>query len=101
MAITVSCKCGYSYEVKDQFAGQETNCPYCGKPLHIPEKDKIEEKPVSPPPASLPTPNEHETVEPMISEQIEPEVPSVPEQQQAKFAGSEDKEICANCGKQL
>ena len=55
MAITVTCKCGQSHQVKDQFAGQETNCPYCREPLHIPEKEKMEEKPASSPPVVIQT----------------------------------------------
>lgn len=102
MAITVSCKCGKSYQVKDQFAGHETNCPYCGKPLKIPSREKAEEIPTVPTSITAPpSPNEQETVQPTVSEKIQPEVPSAPKQQQAKFAGSEDKEICANCGRQI
>lgn len=102
MAITVICKCGKSYQVKDQFAGQETNCPYCGKPLKIPSREKAKEIPNSPTSiTSPPSPNEQETVQPTVFEKIQPEVPSAPKQEQAKFAGSEDKEICAECGRQM
>ncbi|MEO1525267.1 MAG: hypothetical protein AAFX06_07505 [Planctomycetota bacterium] len=36
MPIQVSCKCGKSLTVKDQFAGKAVKCPSCGQALRVP-----------------------------------------------------------------
>lgn len=124
MAITVTCKCGKSHQVKDQFAGHETNCPYCGKPLTIPNIEKPKEILTSPPsvvesrslekeemvkppvfqdiqPETLSSAEEEQAAVPTRPEPQRPVEPGALEQQQAKFRGSEDKEICTNCGRQM
>lgn len=123
MAITVTCKCGKSHQVKDQFAGHETNCPYCGKPLTIPNIEKAREVLTSPPSVVAPPSLEkEEMVKPPVFQDIQPETlssaeeeqaavptpepqqpvePSAPEQQEAKFVSAEDKEICTYCGRQM
>jgi uncharacterized protein YxjI len=36
MAITVECKCGDQYNLKDEFAGRLVQCPRCGQSLRVP-----------------------------------------------------------------
>ena len=40
MPITFSCECGKKFQVKDEFAGKQTNCPVCGKTWMIPGGDE-------------------------------------------------------------
>lgn len=101
MSITVTCKCGKSYQVKDQFAGHETNCPYCGKPLKISSREKAEELLTNPPPTEDQPSSEKETSVSGLTEQRQAQAPSSSGMQQAKSADSEDKEICTNCGRQM
>ena len=39
MAITITCTCGKTLQVGDEFAGQEGQCPSCGRALRIPQDD--------------------------------------------------------------
>jgi hypothetical protein len=36
VAIVLTCECGRKLQIKDEFAGQEGQCPACGRTLHIP-----------------------------------------------------------------
>src|SRR5438445_7153627 len=45
MPILVNCRCGQSYSVRDEFAGQPVQCVTCGQVVLVPE-------PLPPPPPS-------------------------------------------------
>jgi hypothetical protein len=52
MAILLTCPCGRKLKVKDEFAGQEGQCPACGQTLMIPYPgDEAQPAPPPPPPA--------------------------------------------------
>src|SRR5260221_6027688 len=36
MAVRVTCQCGTSYELKDEFAGRLVKCPQCGRENRVP-----------------------------------------------------------------
>jgi len=36
MAVLVTCECGTSYDLKDEFAGKLVKCPNCGRPARAP-----------------------------------------------------------------
>src|SRR5882672_1328943 len=36
MAVKVTCECGTSYDLKDEFAGKLVKCPQCGRPARAP-----------------------------------------------------------------
>lgn len=36
MAVTMTCECGTSYDLKDEFAGKLVKCPHCGRPARAP-----------------------------------------------------------------
>ena len=36
MAVLVTCECGNSYDLKDEFAGKLVKCPKCGRPARAP-----------------------------------------------------------------
>ncbi|HEY7194868.1 MAG TPA: hypothetical protein VH439_14095 [Gemmatimonadales bacterium] len=36
MAVLVTCDCGTSYDLKDEFAGKLVKCPHCGRPARAP-----------------------------------------------------------------
>ena len=36
MPVTVTCKCGVSYTLKDEFAGKTVKCPQCGETIMVP-----------------------------------------------------------------
>jgi len=36
MPVRVSCQCGTSFELKDEFAGRVVKCPQCGRPNRVP-----------------------------------------------------------------
>src|SRR5687768_14575175 len=36
MAVTATCGCGASFELKDEFAGQRLKCPQCGEVIIAP-----------------------------------------------------------------
>ena len=38
MAIHVTCECGTSYDLKDEFAGKLVKCPQCGRPVRAPAR---------------------------------------------------------------
>lgn len=40
MSISVSCKCGKQFKVKDHLAGKAVRCPNCQSPLRIPDAAK-------------------------------------------------------------
>jgi len=65
MPISVTCVCGMSYAVKDQFAGQHVKCPACGQVLAIPG---VPRRPPSRPDTSLPTSPEKVRPGPTLSD---------------------------------
>src|SRR5258705_12534171 len=36
MSVRVTCQCGTSYELKDEFAGKLVKCPQCGRENRVP-----------------------------------------------------------------
>src|SRR5947209_3078823 len=62
MPIPVTCVCGMSYPVKEEFAGMQVQCPACGQVLNIPRQGSARAakpmpiRPASPPPAAPPIP---------------------------------------------
>lgn len=36
MAVLMTCECGTSYDLKDEFAGKLVKCPHCGRPARAP-----------------------------------------------------------------
>jgi uncharacterized protein YxjI len=36
MSVLVTCECGTSYDLKDEFAGKLVQCPHCGRPARAP-----------------------------------------------------------------
>ena len=36
MSVLVTCECGTSYDLKDEFAGKLVKCPQCGRPARAP-----------------------------------------------------------------
>ena len=36
MPVSVTCECGTSYDLKDEFAGKLVKCPHCGRPARAP-----------------------------------------------------------------
>lgn len=36
MAVAMTCECGTSYDLKDEFAGKLVKCPHCGRPARAP-----------------------------------------------------------------
>src|SRR5580765_8243350 len=36
MAVHMTCECGTSYDLKDEFAGKLVKCPQCGRPARAP-----------------------------------------------------------------
>ena len=42
MAIVVQCPCGRKLQIRDEFAGQEGQCPACGRTLSIPRDDETD-----------------------------------------------------------
>ena len=36
MSVLVTCECGTSYDLKDEFAGKLVKCPHCGRPARAP-----------------------------------------------------------------
>jgi len=36
MAVVMTCECGSSYDLKDEFAGKLVKCPHCGRPARAP-----------------------------------------------------------------
>src|SRR6185436_1824426 len=36
MAVPMTCECGSSYDLKDEFAGKLVKCPHCGRPARAP-----------------------------------------------------------------
>jgi hypothetical protein len=48
VAITVSCKCGKQFKVKDHLAGKAVRCPNCKSPLRIPGGAKVASSAASP-----------------------------------------------------
>src|SRR5258707_12377633 len=43
MAILLTCSCGRKLKIKEEFAGQEGQCPACGATLMIPFPDQVPE----------------------------------------------------------
>lgn len=37
MPITVNCRCGHQFRVRDEYAGKKAQCPNCGDPVIIPQ----------------------------------------------------------------
>lgn len=70
MAIALKCSCGRKLQVKDEFAGQEGQCPACGRTLQIPNVDK--------PVAASPTYQVVEEEIPAVLPAEEPSTPSSP-----------------------
>lgn len=51
MSIAVTCQCGESFRVKDEYAGKKGKCPACGHTLFVPrQSDAVAVKAASPPP---------------------------------------------------
>jgi hypothetical protein len=81
VAIVLHCTCGRKLQIKEEFAGQEGQCPACGRRLEIPRDDDspatewarpaaIASTPIPPPapprPTPPPRPPQQETREPDI-----------------------------------
>jgi len=41
MAVHVTCECGTSYDLKDEFAGKLVKCPQCGRPARAPGRSAV------------------------------------------------------------
>jgi hypothetical protein len=50
MSVPVTCSCGRSYRVKDEYAGKRVKCPACGQTVQIPERQQGDPLATSPPP---------------------------------------------------
>jgi hypothetical protein len=48
MAIVIACECGRKLQIKDEFAGQEGQCPACSRTFLIPGSPAVEEVPYLP-----------------------------------------------------
>src|SRR5436190_18587035 len=72
MSILVSCACGKSYPIKEQFAGKKVQCPGCKKVLTVPGSTMSAA--VAAPPASAamaPAPNTRTIIgQPMDDEDV-------------------------------
>jgi hypothetical protein len=68
MAILLTCSCGRKLKIKEEFAGQEGQCPACGATLTIPFPDQVPEvalaepAPVNALPESEPEQRSHQEV---------------------------------------
>jgi hypothetical protein len=53
MAITFSCSCGKSLQVKDEYGGKRVRCPACSDAITVPQPEPqfevVEDEPVAPP----------------------------------------------------
>lgn len=49
MAVSVKCRCGRSYNLKDEFAGKVVRCPHCGGQVSVPGKVAVEARPQADP----------------------------------------------------
>jgi hypothetical protein len=82
MPIPMTCACGRSLRIKDEFAGRRAKCPGCGTVLHVPlpevndEEEPLEVLPAEPPAAEAP-PREAIRAEPPPPEPAPPR-PSSP-----------------------
>ncbi|HVS36268.1 MAG TPA: hypothetical protein VMS17_11925 [Gemmataceae bacterium] len=56
MAIVLHCPCGRKLQIKEEFAGQEGQCPACGRTLAIPRDDNAPVSDWARPAAISPTP---------------------------------------------
>ncbi len=74
MAIHLTCACGRNLKIKDEFAGQEGQCPACGATLMIPYPD-----------------NAAETVE--VAEAIPTRAPARPAPEPDQFSDQEVRQI--------
>jgi hypothetical protein len=54
MPITVSCECGRSLRVKEEYAGKRVRCPGCQAIQTVPVSEAVIPEPVTPPPAARP-----------------------------------------------
>src|SRR5687768_178493 len=50
--IQFRCDCGKQLQARDEYAGQTTACPACGKELTIPPPQAVQASPAAPPPAA-------------------------------------------------
>jgi len=41
MGVSVKCRCGRSYSLKDEFAGKVVRCPHCGAQVSVPAKAAV------------------------------------------------------------